>query len=166
MNATGSDSAHAQLRDAVHRWSEALEALRLTLSEDRPVPGDSALADGLADATDDVVGWLKETEAGLAGSEGTPEAARLIARAIRRQGDTLFSRETHAQLDRLARVGGPRWLAWVRAVRGASDPLWSLAEEVVRRLSVVAGPTRDPFSHTTYRQTHFCNTDTPTTSAP
>jgi hypothetical protein len=163
MNAPGTDISG--LRDSLRAWCEALEALRLTLTEDRPPPGDSALADGLADATDDVIGWLKEAEAGLASAEHARSAPWLIARAVRRQGDALFGHAHHAQLERLARTGGAPWLAWVRAIHAASEPLWARAETTLQHLGGAPASARDPFSHTTYRQTHFCNTDTLNPSA-
>lgn len=149
------------LRESLHRWCEALEALRIALTEDRPPPGHSALGDGLADATDEVIGWLREAEAALARSEGAREAPQLIARAVRRQGDALFGNQHQAQLERLARTGGAPWQAWVRALQATAAPLWLCAAETVRHLGGCAvAPPNEAVSHTTYHQTHLCNSDT------
>jgi hypothetical protein len=161
MNVSGNELTAAGFRDALHRWTETLEALRITLTEDRPVPGDSALADGLADATDDIVGWLKEAEASLGIVDGLQQAPRLLAHALRRQGEALFGSLYQAQLERLARSRGPEWQSWVRAVRATSEPLWARAADAVQQLGPARAPRLpDSLSHTTYHSTHFTHSDT------
>jgi hypothetical protein len=158
MNAPGTTEA---LGGALHHWCEILEALRLTLVEDRPSPGLSALGDGLADGADAVIGWLREAEANLAGANARTEVPRLVGRAVRCQGETLFGPAYQIQLERLARAGGAPWAAWVRAVRGAAEPLWGCAEATVQQLGA-SPPARSPdlLSHTTYHSTHFAHSDT------
>lgn len=161
MNPAGSDSATPGLRDALHAWCETLEALRLTLTEDRPAPGHSALGDGLADATDDVIGWLEEAAASCASAEGARESTRLVARALRVQGDKLFGSAHQVLLDRLARTGGAAWHAWVTAVRCSAEPLWARAEDVVRLLSASAcSAPPEPLTHTSYYVTHLQKSET------
>jgi hypothetical protein len=162
MNSPGTDIPAATLREALHSWGETLETLRITLTEDRPAPGLSALADGLADATDEAIGWLQEADARLAapGAGAAREMPRLVARALRIQGDRLFGSSHQAQLERLARSGGGPWHAWVTAIRQASEPLWARAEDAVKHLAASGGPPPEPFAHTTYLTTNIRNTDT------
>jgi len=149
----------AQVAAALRQWCELLENLRIALAEDRPAPGLSALGDGLADATDEVLGWLREAEQALQQPDGRRTAAPLVGRAIQRQGDTLFSAANQTQLDRTARLGGAPWNAWVRAVRSSAEPLWRSAAAVVGQLAEPAAHASD-VSHTTYHSTHFVQSDT------
>lgn len=161
MNAPGADPAAAALCDALRAWCEALEALRLTLTEDRPAPGDSALADGLADAADEVIGWLQEAAAQRASVDGACESARLVARAMRTQGDKLFGRAHQLQLDQIARTRGRSWRAWVTAVHRAAEPLWARTEQVVKLLGGGASPAAlTASSHTTYAANHSPKSET------
>ena len=159
MSSPGTDRS-AALREALHRWCEALEGLRITLTEDRPAPGFSALADRLGDATDEVSGWLQEAEAGLALPDADQTIPRLVSRALRTQGDVLFGCLHQAQLDRLARTGGPSWHGWVTAVRAAAEPLWGRAEETIKQLTAPSLHPLEPLSHTTYHTTHIRHSET------
>ena len=159
MTPPGTEVSTNALHDALRSWCEALEALRITLTEDRPKPGLSALGDGLADATDEVTGWLLEADACRALPDSPRETPRLIARALRTQGEKLFGSVHHAQLERLARTGGAAWHAWVTAVRCALDPLWARAEDTVRHLGALSPPP-EPTTHTTSHTTHIRTSDT------
>lgn len=129
------------LRQALRQWCEALETLRLTVAEDRPAPGDSALADRLADDTDEVIGWLSEAIAGLERPDEFDDAPRLVGRALRTQGEALFGCVRQAHLEQLARGPDGRWRAWVSAVRSSLEPLWARSEEVVTRLALPPPPS-------------------------
>lgn len=164
MNPTSTEVSLDALRSALRSWCETLEALRITLVEDRPQPGHSALADGLADATDDVIGWLKEAETSVRMHADANEASRLVARAIRRQGETLFSGANYLQLARLARVSGGPWHGWVSAIRAACAPLWARTEDAVRQLPAASALRVPELSHTTYHTTHIRKPDTTNSS--
>ena len=138
MSASRFTPATESLCQALRQWCEALEILRITVAEDRPSPGESALADRMADDTDEVIGWLSEATAGLERSEDFFEAHRLVGRALRKQGDALFGCLRHAHLEQLARGPDGRWRAWVSAVRSALEPLWSRSEDVVTLLACSA----------------------------
>lgn len=157
MSACRHNPATESLCLAVRQWCEALEALRITAAEDQPAPGESALADRLADDTDEVIGWLSEAIAGLERSENSTEAHRLIARALRKQGDALFGCVRQAHLEQLARGPDGRWRAWVSAVRSALDPLWARSEEVVTQLALPAPPSPAPPSPSAPARLHSRN---------
>jgi hypothetical protein len=151
----------AKLQTALLRWCDALDAFRITATEDRPEPRDSALADRMADAADEVIGWLREAHAGLQSGEAAEKTGRLVGLAILRQGKALFDPTIHMQLDWLSRSGGPGWQAWVHACHLATEPLWSCAEEAVRFLVSPPGsmiPPK-PETHTTVFNTSFTKTD-------
>jgi hypothetical protein len=153
------NSEPQDLAAALRQWCELLESLRIALAEDRPSPGLSALGDGLADATDEVLGWLHEAEQTLKQPNSQRTVAQLVSRAIQRQGDTLFSAANQTQLDRTARLGGAPWNAWVRAVRSSAEPLWQSAAAAVAQLADPV-PVGSDLSHTTYHATHFVHSDT------
>jgi|GEM_PF-6127576 len=140
MSTSRSHPATESLCQALRQWCEALEALRITASEDQPAPGESALADHLADDADEVIGWLSEATAALERSENYTEAHRLVGRALRKQGEALFGCVRQVHLEQLARGPQAHWRGWVSAVRSALEPLWERSEEVVTRLAL-SSPT-------------------------
>ena len=152
MSASSHTLATESLRLALRQWCEALDALRITVQEDQPAPGELALADRMADDTDEVIGWLSEASAGLDGANDFSDAHRLVGRALRKQGESLFGCVRQIHLEQLARGADLRWRAWVSAVRSALEPLWLRSEDVVTRLAFpfpppasMAPPRVDPF---------------------
>ena len=143
MSGFHSNSTTESLRVALRQWCEALETLRITVAEDQPSPGESALADHMADDTDEVIGWVNEATASLGDSGDSREVHRLVGRALRNQGESLFGCVRHAHLEQLARGPDGPWRAWVSAVRSALEPLWSRTEDVVTRLALTL-PTPTP----------------------
>lgn len=140
----------AELLAGLEEMREALELLRVTLVEDKPLKADLAMADGLSDITDDLRGSLEEALAAVRGAReavrngfDVAAAYRELARCQtqvnhigRRAVDDLLCYEQIAELERLVvmRTGGAELPGWAKLVREAiqrcRQPLHNMNERL------------------------------------
>jgi hypothetical protein len=114
---------------------EAFAGLRLTAVEDRPLRDEVLLVERLADAVDDLIGWLDEA---LAAAGDAQKAARhpldgyRACKALALANDRFIQLEykffsagvSYEELNELTRFGqrrGREWLGWTRSVIAALE---------------------------------------------
>jgi hypothetical protein len=125
---------------------DALLALRTTILEDRPLPGDHVLVDRLGDRVDDIIGEISESltavcaiqPAGCQTVEWEQICQTLVTcqsgynRALRNYWSELVAYEQIADLLRLGRERGGEWRPWSASVhQGLSycqQPLFAVNE--------------------------------------
>jgi hypothetical protein len=127
------EAAFCDLAARLGALREELIDLRTTVLEDKPLHGDAALVDVLADAIDDVLGWIEEalTDAttGRQAVEDDLNVHRarraLVAcqerylRIMRRWTLDLLSYDHLAELMRFGRRRGREWRAWTESASSA-----------------------------------------------
>jgi hypothetical protein len=126
--------AFRDLGARLRQTKEAFDGLRLTVAEDRPLPGgDVALIDQRADTIDDILGLLDESaDAAARGQKAAKSTAKLDAlrqslgrcqeafmAAAQRFAADLTSYERIAELAGLGRNRGGEWRVWAQSVREA-----------------------------------------------
>ena len=122
------DDAFATLVRRLEGLHEAVDALRVALTEDRPEGDDVLLFDLFGDALTDGQGWLEEAlqAAGRAQQDaaGAAGARRLLVasqggfeRFAERLSSDLSAYERVEELTALARERGAGWPRWVEGVR-------------------------------------------------
>lgn len=121
------ESASKQLRSSLQTLKDTLEALRLTVETD--APASHILVDRLADALDDLLGWLEESLARVTKDQTTASQSAAVL-----SQQALFCQERHnhmAQrlygdlmsykwLQELSTLGHERrgeWQAWVSSIK-------------------------------------------------
>jgi hypothetical protein len=126
-----------------------LQALRVTVAEDRPLDLDLALVDRHADAIDDLISGAEE---GVLAAEEAARAAAppadwpRLGRALllcqerwadlgQRLSDDLLSYERVAELRQTARRYGGEWVPWVGTVHTALRRCGPALQEVGRALN-------------------------------
>ena len=114
---------------------EALAGLRVTVVEDRPLAGESILAESLGELAEDLVGEAGEAlghaREALRAAGPPPDDGRLLAALAACQDrflpllDRFFSDlvryESLAELDRLGRRRGGEWRAWAGTVHQGAE---------------------------------------------
>jgi hypothetical protein len=127
---------------------EGLTDLDVTIHEDRPLTDDVALADRLADAAQDVAGWVEECA--RAAAAGRKEARResrtgalgealvacqeYFARASLRFTADLGSRDLMEALSAVGKERGGEWWGWADGVKQAVDRCQPLLHAVMTDL--------------------------------
>jgi hypothetical protein len=135
---------------------DALLALRTTVLEDCPLPGDHVLVERLGDGVDDVLGYVDEALAAMRRSQ--PDACQPVAwervcqtlvtcqsgynHAARSFWFRLATYEQIADLLRLGRERGGEWRPWSSSVRQGLDccqqPFFEVNEALFRGWREVA----------------------------
>jgi hypothetical protein len=129
------EAAFEDLCMLLEKLHEGFIGLRTTVVEDRPLDGDSVLADVFGDAAEELLGWLDEAIA--AAGEGRQAAAypidlersrRALAtcqerfiRISHHFSSNLVAYERIAELIRLGRLRKGEWRAWAAGVKEALD---------------------------------------------
>jgi hypothetical protein len=114
---------------------EALEGLRLTVVEDKPLTGDVILVDQLGNTVDDLLGWVEELYNTAAAGHAAVQTSRDVEKA--RQALIACHQQFHqtsqrftndlAAYDRLTEVlalghGRPgEWCSWARGTKEAIE---------------------------------------------
>jgi hypothetical protein len=142
-------SAFRDLHVHVEKLHGALLGLRLTTVEDKPLRDEAALADAFGDATEDLLGWVKEAlDAAAEGHRACEKpvdlerAARALAtcheahnRIEQKLCSELMSYERISAISRIGRERRGEWLAWSKSVRQALDrcqtPLYNVSRALV-----------------------------------
>jgi hypothetical protein len=138
-----------ELVAAWRRLHEAVEALRVTTVEDKPLAGGVLMVERWGDQTEDSLGWAAEgltaamdALAAVGETVDLNRARRSLSRCqqcFARLEDQLLALESYDRVTELMRFGRKRrgeWLAWVRSVREAAAqsgrPTMELREALVR----------------------------------
>jgi hypothetical protein len=118
--------------DSMH---EALASLRLTAVEDRPLRDEVLLVERLANAVDDLIGWLDEALAAACDGQKAvrhPLDGYRVREALALANDRFIQLEykffsagvSYEEINELTRFGqrrGREWLGWTRSVIQALD---------------------------------------------
>jgi hypothetical protein len=120
-----------ELEQQLQTLSESLLALRTTVLEDRPLPGDHVLVERFGDCVEDLLGNVSELQAAVRGTQ--PGACQIAEwkrlcqalvvcqdgynRAARIFWSELVAYEPIADLLRLGRERGGEWRLWSVSVR-------------------------------------------------
>ena len=125
------EAVTGQLSASLAKLHDAFSALQLTLNEDRPTKGESALADMLGDSALEVIGMLHEArqaaveaQSALAREPDFDRARRALSTCQKMLpqieqkfwGD-LIAHERLADLAHFASERGGEWPAWARATK-------------------------------------------------
>jgi len=123
------------LRLQLQLFYDALIGARMTVLEDRPLLGDSALVDQFGDALEDALGWLEEMRLeAQAGEEALVypadiERARYALTICQSRFNTLMQRlggqatsyRRMADLTQMGQSRGGEWQSWTESVSDAMD---------------------------------------------
>jgi hypothetical protein len=142
-------AAFQRLQEQLKKLHDAVSALYVTVTEDKPTSGTVALIDPIEEAVDDMLGAADEAVA-LAdqalqaarisgGSETTRQALgrmhQLVNRLERIFWERLAKPKVILELRSLARERGGGWQGWVKAAQQAIDdcarPLLNLSEQLL-----------------------------------
>lgn len=129
------ERAFRQLSEDFERLYEALDGLRLAVTEDQPRGDSVALLDLLGDASIDMLGWLREAQAAAEDARSsvadTPDLYRArrtltacqenFNRVSERFDSDLVSYERLEELTSLGRERGREWRAWAEGVKRVLD---------------------------------------------
>jgi hypothetical protein len=140
------EAAVGKLGRELKRLKDELEAVRVTVVEDRPSGDQAVVADRLGDAVEELVGWSVEAVAAAEKMREAVVGERVKLRLVRKSlGESqrsfhrvlqryneLVSYARIAELMQLARERRGEWPAWVTAVRKGlekcREPLEAVAE--------------------------------------
>jgi hypothetical protein len=159
----GLEKTFRELTMSLHRLSDRLQELQLTVVEDRPAKNDASLVDGFAYAVDDAIGWLREmqksaktAQLSVAYPRDLDQARRELVncqeqfkRIERVFSQKLVSWERMSELSEFANERRGEWRSWVFTVqRGVehcrqpieetSTALASCWEEIAERVGMTS----------------------------
>jgi hypothetical protein len=143
------EATFRQLNRQLKKLQDNLVALRLTVSEDKPLNGESALADQLEDSVLDAMGFLEEClkESGLALKAARypvdldrARCALTVCQERFHQAERRFAAElvSYEKLRDLASLGGKRggaWFSWGNTVKHGLEQCRSPMEAVSSALA-------------------------------
>jgi hypothetical protein len=127
-------------------WHETLEALHFTVTEDRPVGDDVALADCYENAVTDALSSLREALAHSRRAAAAPGQLDRVRHSLYRI-HTCVNDTTHhcavdmacwgrlRELDQLGRRRGPQWSSWSQTVHQSLERLPELSHEIQQALA-------------------------------
>lgn len=132
------------LRLQLQLFHDALFGARMTVIEDRPLLGDSALVDQFGDALEDALGWLEEMLLEVEAGEQAlvypvdMERARYALtacqasfnRLTQRLGGQAASYRCMADLTQMGQSRGGEWQSWAESVRDAMDRCMTPSYEI------------------------------------
>jgi len=130
------------------RLQEAVDALRVTIVEDRPVDGNSVVVDAIGDETEELLGHIQEARSGVEeavkGLRSAPDldATRRALVLCQKQVQTIERRYADMVsfdgVQRLLGVGkrGREWAAWANAAKRAIEDCRSPMREGSEALAV------------------------------
>jgi hypothetical protein len=144
----GLRTALEDLNGRLRQLDDAVAALHVTVTEDRPALGESALVDRVENHVSDVLGLvegaLQHAEAASEAFDAARGAAaiahlfrahELLNQAASRHYGELASHDALVELLRMGRERGPQWLAWSRVTKSAVESSASLVLETQRALA-------------------------------
>lgn len=141
------DATFAALEQEMGRLCDSLQALRMTVVEDRPLEEGTLLVDSLGDLVEELLATACE---GLAHARhgALPACHEEYHRVQRRFTADLVSYERIAEIARLGRSRGGEWKAWADSVRAGADacrqPLDATAEALFACWREMSGHTASP----------------------
>jgi hypothetical protein len=125
---------------------EAIQSLRLTVVEDRPLDDGVLIIERMSDAIDNISGWLEEGAVAasrasqavahpLDGHQAIQDLSEAHDRFIKLEHELFFGLASYPQLTNLAKLGksrGGEWRAWSGTVGEALDQTGHAASNLQR----------------------------------
>jgi hypothetical protein len=141
------DTTFAPLEQQLGRLCDALDALRLTVVEDRPLDEGTLLVDALGDVAEELLAGAREALAHA--RDGALSACHEEYHRVQRRFATdLVSYERIAEIARLGRSRGGEWKAWAGSVRAGAEacrqPLDDTGEALVACWREMSGHAGSP----------------------